>query len=915
MDKQKMKMFLLSAGLVAFLGSSVLLSGSTAASENSAFPGVVADDGGAPAQSQDGTGGGEISSLTDASSGEGELVSGDSQGDGITFADDSSGEEPAPSTEAPSTPAPQEEAAPASQEALPVATDPGTQPAAADSGAQPPDAMAAEPTSAADTSSGSSGDAVSASDLAGLFSDESGEEEGELMPDGISVSDSATDQSVPDGIPAGGADQSVPDGIPAGGTDQSAPDGISQNGAAQAEGSLTAGVSDASAAASPSDQGTQPSDGIQAENASTPADGIQAASQETEAPPAETPTETEHAAETEATGETPAAAGEASSKVKWVLPNFLGTLVPSFTSRPADSFTIGLYVRKNQMAGYLPKYTGNVTSGQDVVEISDLTINASGSGFTAVAVQGTAGRGDSPSTVDIENVDIVAADDEQGINASDFTGLGSLIVASGVSEDAHTRVNVHNMNLVSTGFVRDAILANDHADVLVRDSNITVNGADPMPGGDAYSSYVSSGNQAYMISPPWVLGISGGARAANVLGDGSSLSIVNSSIKAGGWGVLSTDNCQSPVINTLDSTLSIAGSDETYGLNGGAELFGYGKNYGSGYGSYAIGGANENFYGTTFDNMTYASIMTGSGKMYYGRSYNGLELKNAAGDVMYTGQEAGTDVEASELTGTADVTIESPAAPPEGQTAPEAAGDASPAAPPEDPAGERTVNVSAPETDAPATTETSAPAAAETNAPAATEAAGTSAETEAPTAETELPDNLQGGQETVVNTVFGIMDHQGGSAVLDRGSVWNTEDAVILKKGGSVSDYTISGAELHSASGTIFQMMDNDDGYGISSDGGDSSRLTAGGTEFGSPTFSGGWAEPAGEAGLPSDLGNLSLGGTVTTTVLLKNGKYTGNLYNAKGSGKGENGNGISVELDNAELDGVISSTEAVAMQ
>ena len=99
-----------------------------------------------------------------------------------------------------------------------------------------------------------------------------------------------------------------------------------------------------------------------------------------------------------------------------------------------------------------------------------------------------------------------------------------------------------------------------------------------------------------MISPPWILGIYGGVRASNVLGTNSSFTVADSTIESGSWAVISTDDCSTPTVNVINSTLKITeydgtdetGNDSSTSMNGGAALFGYSRNYGSGYGTYNI---------------------------------------------------------------------------------------------------------------------------------------------------------------------------------------------------------------------------------------------------------------------------------------------------------------------------------------
>ncbi|MCF0142039.1 MAG: hypothetical protein HUJ75_01540, partial [Parasporobacterium sp.] len=506
-------------------------------------------------------------------------------------------------------------------------------------------------------------------------------------------------------------------------------------------------------------------------------------------------------------GEAPAVESQAPAAAagfeQTVQPNYTGTLIPTFTQRTGDEYSIGVYVKDNKVTAENSYLKDFAEESADGVTIKDLTIDASGTGFTAIAVQGA--EGDGNSTVNISNVDINLTDDSDGTNGCDFTGLGTAIVASGVSEQAHNIVNIDNTTVKTKGFVRDGIIVDDYTDAIITNSSFTTFGADPLK--DSYDGYLNTAKQAYMLSPPWIMSFLGGARTANVLGDYSSLTVVDSVMQTGAWAVLSTDDCTSPTVNVINSTIEVLPADSEYGMNGGAELYGYDYNYGSGYGTYSIGEANEYFYGAEFKGVTMATVMTGTGDTYYGPSFNGMTVKNGTGEEIYT-----------------------------------------------------------------------------------------------------YPGE---SRETVVNGVNGIMDHQGGTATLDAGSVWNTEEAVILKKGSNKSTFTVSGAEMNSKSGILFQMMDDDDGYGTSGAGGDTTALTYDGQAWGMPTFSGGFYDPAG-AGLPATLGNLSKGGNISSTLNLTGGIYNGDVFNGTGSGKDKDAQGLQVNISHADVTGAISSAQTV---
>ena len=125
----------------------------------------------------------------------------------------------------------------------------------------------------------------------------------------------------------------------------------------------------------------------------------------------------------------------------------------------------------------------------------------------------------------------------------------------------------------------------------------------------------------------------------------------------------------------------------------------------------------------------------------------------------------------------------------------------------------------------------------------------------------------------------------GDGTVLDEGSVWKTEEAVIIVKGAPDSAYTVSGAQLEPANGVIFQMVD-DDGYAASGENAE--------------------AVPAAD-----DSGS--------TTLILKKGAsqdsvvYTGDIINGTGTQPGAAAGSLIVDIgDGVTLNGAVSSASSV---
>jgi len=302
-----------------------------------------------------------------------------------------------------------------------------------------------------------------------------------------------------------------------------------------------------------------------------------------------------------------------SGKTMEMVTTYEGT-VTTYTRRGNDPFSIGYYVKDGQVVA-----ENSLLADEDEKASSfDLDIVAEGEAFSAVIATGKG--------TDITLTgSITATDDGDGKLASDFSGLGAMVIAGD-----YAKVKMESMKIDTKGFVRAAFIADQYGQIFVKDTTIKALGADPLT--DAYADYVNSANQNIMLSPPWVLGIQGGIRGGNMLGDNSTVSVIGSSIVTGGWAVISTDACNNPMMNVVDTTLEIL-PESKGGMSSGN--FSYSKNYGSGYGTYFIGSAVQNFYGVTFKGLTYAGIYTG-GEGTYKSSKGKITLKDAEGKTIET---------------------------------------------------------------------------------------------------------------------------------------------------------------------------------------------------------------------------------------------------------------------------------------
>ena len=294
--------------------------------------------------------------------------------------------------------------------------------------------------------------------------------------------------------------------------------------------------------------------------------------------------------------------------------------------------------------------TGHIYLGYDVVngeftensnwtsgEMPDITFSeqVTGAGFTALRLEGEGS--DANVTGNLMLTD--SQSDNDGTHASEFSGVGSAI-----SMVNNATLKAEDLNIVTYGFVRSALIMDNYCDAWIKDSELITFGNNPFE--KAWDGYYNSAQTTMMLSPPWVLGIMGGVRTINVLDSYCTLVIENSHLASGGWGVISTDGCLDPVIYVIDSELEIY-PESYYGMDSGWELFGLDENaYGTGYGAYIIGGTDEKVYGSDIYGGTYAAIAR-EGSISYQSSSGEIGITSAMGEDMGTvaGQGKNTTID------------------------------------------------------------------------------------------------------------------------------------------------------------------------------------------------------------------------------------------------------------------------------
>ncbi|MFJ8110905.1 hypothetical protein [Streptomyces sp. NPDC096132] len=175
-----------------------------------------------------------------------------------------------------------------------------------------------------------------------------------------------------------------------------------------------------------------------------------------------------------------------------------------------------------------------------------------------------------------------------GNGRCDFIGYGASVVGTGEG----TTLVLDGATISNVGVVRTAVIADATANVIVKNSTLhCADGTVP----DEYPT-AGTGDTRYMITVPWMLGLSGNVRTTNLLGASTRASYVNSTISSEKWGVLSVDGGSYCTLTAINSTIANTG--------------------GQGYGSYAIGNVTEHFLGCTFDVGDYALIHWGASAHY-----------------------------------------------------------------------------------------------------------------------------------------------------------------------------------------------------------------------------------------------------------------------------------------------------------
>jgi len=259
------------------------------------------------------------------------------------------------------------------------------------------------------------------------------------------------------------------------------------------------------------------------------------------------------------------------------------------TNRGVDNFRSALYVDHSGIVNSLSISDAIQGGSYGTAKADGITVESSSANFNGVMITGDIDYTLTNSVFDFQG-------NSDGSDISDFSGYGAAVAAYDEARLTLEKVDIH-----TTGVARLAAFAFGGADILMKDSSFRADG------GELYENYPNSADFTSMVAPPWVLGITGSARATNMMGNKTTFTLVRTKAEAESWGVVSTDLGAAMLLTVVDSDLTLTGEKTPFN-----------QNYGSGYGTYILG-SEHFYYGVNINAGTYGGIIR-DGQAYYGSS-------------------------------------------------------------------------------------------------------------------------------------------------------------------------------------------------------------------------------------------------------------------------------------------------------
>lgn len=307
-----------------------------------------------------------------------------------------------------------------------------------------------------------------------------------------------------------------------------------------------------------------------------------------------------------------------------------GSRLSSFSAGGADetdndyAYHTALFV---DASGVVDEKSVTEALGKDAVydgaKAENVTIDGTDPSFNGIVVAGGIDYTISKATIRFDT-------DGNGLQACDFSGKGTAITSFGEG----TKLTVEDSDISVSGVANMALFADSGSTLTVRNSRLHSDG------GTLHEGYRNSPAQNTMVAPPWILGIMGSSRCTNLEGNNTTMNVIDSETSAAKWAILSTDSGSNMKLNVVNTTMDLTGNDKIMQADGTfKDDSGDPNPYTdrSGYGTYVIGSADEQFLGVTMNVGTYASIFTGGSGTYTnlekGKTY---DLLDANGEVSET---------------------------------------------------------------------------------------------------------------------------------------------------------------------------------------------------------------------------------------------------------------------------------------
>ncbi len=268
----------------------------------------------------------------------------------------------------------------------------------------------------------------------------------------------------------------------------------------------------------------------------------------------------------------------------------------TFMSLPAHHFRTALYVHDGAPVASKSVAAAVLAGKADAKVAKDLRIESHGERFNGIVVDGHGGY-----TIDHPIIDLT------GNGGNDFAGFGAAIMATG-----HADLTVERPIIRTHGAIRTAVFVGGSATVTLNDAEIEVSNGTLPP------DYAFTVDVGKMMEVPWMLGLSGNARATNLVED-ATVHYNRSHIRVQGWGAMSTDVTKRTRMFVNDSLIEVIDS---------------------GYGAYSIGDSVDTFDHSVIRAADIGAIMAAEGSVTF---TNGTLVESGRyGVMMHSGTGGGT---------------------------------------------------------------------------------------------------------------------------------------------------------------------------------------------------------------------------------------------------------------------------------